>query len=45
MATIQRRSGAAATAADLVPGTRVTVAPEPADPGRAAVVTIEDTGI
>ena len=44
MATIQRRSGAAATAADLVPGIRVTVQPEPADPGRAGTVTIEDTG-
>jgi hypothetical protein len=45
MATIQRRSGAAATAADLVPGIRVTVAPQPADPGRADAVVIEDTGI
>ena len=44
MATIQRRSGAAATAADLVPGIRVTVQPKPADPGRAGTVTIEDTG-
>ena len=44
MATIQRRSGAAVTAAELVPGIRVTVEPEPTDPGRADVVTIEDTG-
>jgi hypothetical protein len=42
MATIRRRSGAAATAADLVAGMRVTVEPEAADPGRARTVIIED---
>jgi hypothetical protein len=42
MATVQRRSGAAATAADLVAGMRVTVEPEAADPGRARTVIIED---
>lgn len=43
MATIARRSGAAATAAELVAGIRVTVEPEPADAGRARSVIIEDT--
>jgi hypothetical protein len=42
MATIQRRSGAPATATDLVAGIRVTVEPEPADPGRAKAVILED---
>ena len=44
LAAIERRSGAAATAADVVPGIRVTVEPEPADAGRARAVIIEDTG-
>ncbi len=44
MATIERRSGGAATAAELAAGMRVTVEPEPADAGRARAVIIEDTG-
>jgi len=44
MAVIQQRSGGTATAADLVAGIQVTVEPEPADPGRARIVTIEDSG-
>jgi hypothetical protein len=45
MAAIERRSGMAATAADLVVGIQVTVVPEPTDAGRARTVIIEDTGI
>ena len=42
-AQIVRRSGAMAGRADLVPGARVTVEPEPADPGRARLVIVEDS--
>ena len=41
-AQVVRRSGAMADRADLVPGARVTVEPEPADPGRARLVIVED---
>ena len=43
LAAVERRSGAAATASELVVGMRVTVVPEPADAGRARTVIIEDT--
>jgi hypothetical protein len=43
-ARIVRRSGAVAEVAELVPGSQVTVEPDPADPGRAHTVTIDDIG-
>jgi hypothetical protein len=41
-AQIVRRSGAMASRGDLVPGVRVTIEPESADPGRASLVIVED---
>lgn len=41
-AQILRRSGTIASRSDLVPGVRVTIKPEPADPGRASLVIVED---
>lgn len=41
-AQVVRRSGGFSSAAELAAGQRVTVEPEPSDPARARVVTIED---